>query len=96
MLRDPNPGETKIMRKRQFPGVLWFNKSIYGNNPKKYMLSELMLYKPTIKEIEEDKIEILYNENYEGKRKVDIVKNQVMEHLEAVEEARYYIGFKRK
>ena len=55
------------------------------------MLSELMLYRPTIEEINEDKVEILYNEKYDSKRKVDIVKNQVMEHLEGVEEARYYI-----
>ena len=27
----------------------------------------------------------------DGRRKVDIVKKQVMEHLESVEEARYYV-----
>ena len=33
---------------------------------------------------------------YDGKRKVDIVKSQVMEHLEGVEEARYYVDQVRK
>ena len=33
----------------------------------------------------------MYGESHEGKRKTDIVKSQVMEHLEGVEEARYYV-----
>ena len=33
---------------------------------------------------------------YNDKRKVDIVKSQVMEHLEGVEEARYYVEQAKK
>ena len=55
------------------------------------MLSELMMYRPVDDEIDIDNVQLLYDEMYENKRKVDIVKCQVMEHLEGVEEARYYI-----
>ena len=55
------------------------------------MLSELMLYRPTSREIDIDQVEALYGEMYNDKRKVDIVKSQVLEHLEGVEEARYYV-----
>ena len=55
------------------------------------MLSELMLYKPVTEEIDINTVHQLYNDKYENKRKVDIVKCQVMEHLEGVEEARYYV-----
>ena len=60
------------------------------------MLSELMLYRPTSTEIEIDQVEALYGEMYNDKRKVDIVKSQVMEHLEGVEEARYYVEQAKK
>ena len=50
-----------------------------------------MLYRPVQGEIDVDQAEALYDETYNGKRKVDIVKAQVMEHLEGVEEARYYV-----
>ena len=55
------------------------------------MLGELMLYKPVTEEIEIDQVESMYDEMYKEKRKVDIVKSQVMKHLEGVEEARYYV-----
>ena len=55
------------------------------------MLSELMLYKPVTEEIDMDSVEQLYDEMYNDKRKVNIVKSQVMEHLEGVEEGRYYV-----
>ena len=55
------------------------------------MLSELMLYRPTASEIDIDEVESMYEEKHGDKRKVDIVKSQVMEHLEGVEEARYYV-----
>ena len=96
ILRDPYPGEPQMMQKRTFPAVLRFNKTNKGNNPQRYMLSELMLYRPTSTEIEIDEVEDLYGEMYNDKRKVDIVKNQVMEHLEGVEEARYYVEQAKK
>ena len=33
---------------------------------------------------------------HDGKRKVEIVKSQAMEHLEGVEEARYYVDQLKK
>ena len=78
------------MKKRQFPAVLRFSKTNKDNNPKKYMLSELMLYKPVAEEIDIDNVEALYNEMHNEERKIKIVKTQVMEHLEGVEEGRYY------
>ena len=90
-LKDPYPNEPCLMQKRGFPAVLRFNKSNRDNDPKKFMLSELMLYRPTREEIDLDQVETLYEESYHGRRKVDIIKSQVMEHLEGVEEARYYV-----
>jgi hypothetical protein len=96
VLSDPYPGEPRMMQKRNFPAVLRFNKTNRGNNPQRYMLSELMLYRPTSKEIEMDQVEALYGEMHTDKRKVEIVKSQVMEHLEGVEEARYYVEQAKK
>ena len=48
------------------------------------MLSELMLYRPTSNEVDMDEVELQYEEMHDGKRKVDIDKSQVMEHLEGV------------
>ena len=50
-----------------------------------------MSYSPVKEEIDIEMAEPMYEETYEGKRKTDIVKAQVMEHLEGVEEARYYV-----
>ena len=50
-----------------------------------------MLYRPVQEEIDPEKAETMYEEMHEGKRNADIVKSQVMEHLEGVEEARYYV-----
>ena len=90
-LTNPFPGEPKMMSRRNHPAVLRFNKINKDNNPKKYLLAEIMLYKPVQDEIDVDQVEAIYEETYNGKRKVDIVKAQVMEHLEGVEEARYYV-----
>ena len=83
-LTDPYPGESSVMKKRQFPSVLRFHKTNYGNNPEKNMLSELILYKPVTEEIYINTVHQLYNDKYENRRKV-------MEHLEGVEEARYNV-----
>merc|ERR1711923_379670 len=55
------------------------------------MLMETMLYYPLRDEVPEDQIESIYEEKFGGTRKVDLVKRQVMEYLEDVEEARYYV-----
>ena len=90
ILKDLYPREAPVMQKRRFPAVLRFNKA-KRDDPIKFMLHEIMLYRPTREEIDMTKIESMYQESYEGKRKVDIIKEQVMEHLEGVEEARYYV-----
>ena len=79
------------MKKRRFPAALRFQKVKEGNNPENYMLNELMLYRPQRNEIEIDKVLELYEEKYNGERKIDLVKNQVMEFLESIEEARYFV-----
>ena len=58
------------------------HKTRQDTNPQKFMLGELMLYRPTTKEIDKEQIESLYDDMYGEKRKVDIVKNKVMEHLQ--------------
>ena len=90
VLDNPYPRESPVMKKRSFPAVLRFNKA-KRDDPLKFMLHELMLYRPTRNEFDMDKVESLYNETFDGKSKVSIVKKQVMEHLEGVEEARYYV-----
>ena len=55
-----------------------------------------MLYRPVNEDVDIEQVETLYNEAYKGKRKVDLVKSQVMEHLEGVEEARYYVDQVKK
>ena len=50
-----------------------------------------MKYMPLDQEVPDDQIEVLYNEMVDGVWKVDIVKRQVMPHLESVVEARYYV-----
>ena len=84
------PRESPMMQKRMFPAVLRFNKA-KRDDTIKYMLHEVMLYRPTREDINIEQVESLYQEEYNGRRKVDIVKEQVMEHLEGVEEARYHV-----
>ena len=50
-----------------------------------------MLYRHFREEYAMDEVEKLYNEKRGDQRKIDIVKNQVMEYLEGVQEARYYV-----
>ena len=47
-------------------------------------------------EVNDDQIEELYNEEIDGSKKIGIVKRQVMEHLQSVEEARYYVEQMKK
>ena len=50
-----------------------------------------MLYRPMRGELDPDEVMELYLEEHEGKLKVDIVKSQVMEHLDETEMARHYV-----
>ena len=91
-LQSTYPRESKYMKKRNFPAVLRFHKINKNNNPEKFMLHELMLYKPfrNITELQTNTLEQYEERDPEtGKRKVDLVKQQVMPHLESVEEARF-------
>ena len=90
-LLNPYPGEAVWMKKRSRPVALRYHKYQKDNDHKRYMLSEIMKYTPLDDEVEDDKIEELYNEMIDGVRKIEIVKRQVMPHLEGVTEARYYI-----
>ena len=93
-LKDPLPKENPIMQKRSRPAAVRFYKPHKDNNPHKYFLSELMHYIPFRDEEKEFKpddhefIENLYRKNEE---RIRIIKGKVMEHLENVEEARYYV-----
>ena len=95
-LSNPHPGEAPFMKKRQNPAALRFHKFKKDNDYKRFMRSELMLYYPLEDEVQDEQIEELYNEMVDGRRKVHIVKRQVMEHLESVEEARYYVDQMKK
>ena len=90
-ITNPYPGEAPWIKKRSRPAALRYHKYKKDNDPKRYMLSEVMKYVPLDQEVDDDKIEELYNEIVDGFRKVDIVKRQVMPHLESVVEARYYV-----
>ena len=89
-LQNPYPGEAVHMTKRTFPASLRFQKVRQANNPDEYMFNEVMLYCPTIEEFSSELVPSLFEEEHNGIRKVQIVKSQVMEFLEDVEEARYF------
>ena len=93
-LKDPFPKENPMMQKRTRPAAVRFHKPNKDNNPHKYFLFELMHYIPFRDEVAEFRpddhvfIEDLYKKNEERIRKI---KGKVMEHLESVEEARYFV-----
>ena len=84
-------GENPMMRRRQFPAALRFHKKYKATDPLRFMFSEVMLYYPHKQEFEIDEAPTFYEESFDGKRKVDIVKSQVMEFLEDVTEARHFV-----
>ena len=55
-----------------------------------------MLYTPLRGEIDPDRVLELYEEKHNDQYKVDIVRGQVMEFLEGVQEARYYVEQAKK
>ena len=62
-----------------------------ANEPIKFMLSEVMLYVPLTDEVPLEMVNEIYNDSYNEVKKVDLVKKQVMEYLEDVTEARYFV-----
>ena len=89
-LKDGSPGVVSTMRKRTFPAALRFQKVKEANNPDQFMFNEVMLYYPLTKELEKHEVKALFEDDWNGKTKVQIVKSQVMEYLQGVEEARYF------
>ena len=92
-LKTVNLGEPPFMIKRKFPAVARFHKYKESNNPHKFYFSELLLYHPHFDESEifpndEVACSSLYLEKID---EITAVKNQVMEHLQGVEEARYFV-----
>ena len=79
-----------MMSKRKYPCALRFHKVKIDNDPIRFMIHEVMLYCPLRDEVCFDDVQAMYEETFEGDRKVDIVKSKVMEFLESVTEARYY------
>ena len=90
-LKNLFPGEPKLMKKRMYPAALRYFKNHSANDPIRFMLSEIMLYVPLTEEVPLDMVNDIYNDSLDGVRKVDLVKRQVMEHLEDVMEARYFV-----
>ena len=89
-LKTTYPCDARFMVKRTFPAALRFHTVKMENDSKRFMLNELMLYRPLSEEVKDDEIETLYNEKEGDELKIDIVKSQVMEFLEGVTEARYH------
>ena len=87
------PGEPAFMRRRDYPACLRFHKVKEHTDPQKYFKNEIMLYTHFNSEDElqfEDPewVEAKFKESSDGiKRNIQIIKEQVMEHLESVEEA---------
>ena len=88
------PGEPPMMRKRKFPAVLRFHKFKVNTHPKEYFFSEALLYKPFQNEEELEIENERLNENNckQLSNKITCVKQQVMEYLEDVDEARHFVG----
>ena len=91
VLKNPIPGEAFVMQKRSSPIALRFHKVKQDNDSERYFYGEVMLYYPLRRELDLSEATHIYEESFDGTRKVQLVKSQVMEHLEGVEEARYHL-----
>ena len=91
VLKNVQPGESPMMRKRKNPCALRFHKVKFDKDPLRFMLHEVMLYYPLRDEVDLDNVQALYEDTFDGKNKIDIIKSQVMEFLESVTEARYFV-----
>ena len=93
-LKDPYLKENPFMQKRLRPVAIRFHKPNRNTNPHKYFLSELMLYIPFRNEEIEfrpDDPEYLENVYIDNMERLLNIKGKVMEYLESVEEARYFV-----
>ena len=92
-LRNCQPGEVSIWEKRMFPKAVRFHKKKESNDPHRYFLSELMLFKGfTNEEQLGSQDESLCRNLYIGnKTAIQEVKNVLLPFAAGVEEARYYV-----
>ena len=92
-LNDPLPGEPQFLKRRRLPKAIRFFKPKRDLNPERYCLHELMMYKSFDAELYErwhdDENALKDYEKY--KNVITDVKRVVMEWLEDVEEARYFV-----
>ena len=90
---NPCPGEPNFLRKRKHPKSLRFYKIKKDLNPARFFLHELMMYRhfgPEEYERWQDDEKCI--EDYERyKENIRKVKGKVMEWMEDVEEARYFV-----
>ena len=92
-VENPYPGEPRFLRKRRHPKALRFYKVKRDSNPSRFFLHELMMYKS----FDRDDFERWHDdekcqEDYQKyKDSIKNVKSQVMEWMEDVEEARYFV-----
>ena len=91
-LKNPFPGEPPYMKKRTHPAVLRFHKFKQDKNPSDYFFSQALLYKPFSDEQElERNIQDLSSSELDNHNSpIRCVKQQVMEYLDDVSEARYF------
>ena len=92
-LKNPYPGEPKFLKKRRHPKALRFFKVKRELNPQRFFLHELMMYKSFSSEDyerwhDDEKCQEDYEKHKDVIRKV---KGKVMEWMEDVEEARYFV-----
>ena len=91
-IRDPLPGEPSCMRRRTHPTALRFHKTKQATNPASFFKEEIMLYSPDWTEEmfdwSDEKVFCFFAEHEDD---INIVKKQVMEYLEDVQEARFFV-----
>ena len=92
-IESPYPGEPNCLRKRKHPKSLRFYKVKRELNPSRFFLHELMMYRHFgLKEYERWQDDQNCIEDYEKyKENMKKVKGKVMEWIEDVEEARYFV-----
>jgi len=92
-LENCQPGEVQLWKKRSFPKAARFHKKREDNDPYRYFLSELMLFKGFTNENEigsqdEDKCRDIYIKHKEALQEV---KQALLPFAKGVEEASYFV-----
>ena len=92
-IKDCQPGEVPIWKKRSFPKAARVHKKKEDTDPHRFFLSELILYKGFTDENDlgcndQDKCRKIYLDNFEA---IQFVKSRMMPFAQGVEEARYHV-----